>query len=94
MVGGVACNVRLQEMMQLMVQDRTGKGKVCAMDHRYCIDNGAMIAQAGILALQHGVTTPLEDSWCTQRYRTDQAPVPWRKNTLSAADTVEEKTAT
>ena len=94
MVGGVACNVRLQEMMQLMVQDRAGKGKVCAMDHRYCIDNGAMIAQAGILALQHGVTTPLEDSWCTQRYRTDQAPVPWRKNTLSAADTVEEKTAT
>ena len=22
------------------------------MDHRYCIDNGAMIAQAGIMALQ------------------------------------------
>jgi len=83
MVGGVACNVRLQEMMQLMVEDRQPKGKVCAMDHRYCIDNGAMIAQAGIFALQHGHTTPFKDSWCTQRYRTDQAPVPWRKNKLA-----------
>mmetsp|Transcript_17954 Transcript_17954/g.48789 ORF Transcript_17954/g.48789 Transcript_17954/m.48789 type:complete len:395 (-) Transcript_17954:2939-4123(-) len=83
MVGGVACNVRLQEMMQLMVEDRKPKGKVCAMDHRYCIDNGAMIAQAGIFALQHGQTTALKDSWCTQRYRTDQAEVPWRKNKLA-----------
>ena len=85
MVGGVACNVRLQEMMELMVQDRRPKGKVCAMDHRYCIDNGAMIAQAGILALQHGCITPIEDSWCTQRYRTDQAPIPWRKNNLKSS---------
>ena len=23
---------------------------VCAMDHRYCVNNGAMIAQAGLLA--------------------------------------------
>ena len=82
MVGGVACNVRLQEMMELMAQDRRPKGKVCAMDHRYCIDNGAMIAQAGILALQHGYKTQIEDSWCTQRYRTDQASIPWRKNKL------------
>ena len=38
----------LQEMMEDMVDDRKN-GKLCAMDHRYCIDNGAMIAQAGIL---------------------------------------------
>ena len=75
-VGGVGCNKRLQEMMSDMVRDRGGS--VCAMDHRYCIDNGAMIAQAGIFALQHGVMTRLDDSWCTQRFRTDQVRVVWR----------------
>jgi N6-L-threonylcarbamoyladenine synthase len=83
-VGGVGCNKRLQEMMAAMVRDRTNEhekreaGKLCAMDHRYCIDNGAMIAQAGILAFQFGATTNLEDSWCTQRYRTDSAKIIWR----------------
>jgi len=75
-VGGVGCNKRLQQMMQCMVSERGGE--LCAMDHRYCIDNGAMIAQAGILALQHGITTNLEDSTCTQRYRTDQVQTIWR----------------
>ena len=83
-VGGVGCNCRLQEMMQLMVEDRGGT--LCAMDHRYCIDNGAMIAQAGILALQYGKKShddnaqvpDLSDSWCTQRYRTDQVQTIWR----------------
>jgi N6-L-threonylcarbamoyladenine synthase len=40
-VGGVGCNKRLQEMMDQMVKERGGT--VCAMDHRYCIDNGAMV---------------------------------------------------
>lgn len=75
-VGGVGCNKRLQEMMSQMVKERGGT--VSAMDHRYCIDNGAMIAQAGIFALQFGETTPLQDSWCTQRFRTDQVQAIWR----------------
>mmetsp|Transcript_23895 Transcript_23895/g.44414 ORF Transcript_23895/g.44414 Transcript_23895/m.44414 type:complete len:132 (-) Transcript_23895:66-461(-) len=75
-VGGVGCNKRLQEMMTQMVAERGGK--VSAMDHRYCIDNGAMIAQAGIFALQFGESTSIEDSWCTQRYRTDQVQAIWR----------------
>lgn len=84
-VGGVGCNKRLQEMMQEMVLQRGGgdsnnEAKLCAMDHRYCIDNGAMIAQAGILALQFGETTPLSESWCTQRYRTDSSTISWRAN--------------
>jgi N6-L-threonylcarbamoyladenine synthase len=45
LVGGVGCNVRLQDMMGIMVSERGGS--VCAMDERYCIDNGAMIAYAG-----------------------------------------------
>jgi len=76
-VGGVGCNRRLQEMMANMVKDRGGT--LCAMDHRYCIDNGAMIAQAGILALQFGITTELKDTRCTQRFRTDQVKTVWRK---------------
>ena len=77
-VGGVGCNKRLQEMMAIMVQERGGT--LCAMDHRYCIDNGAMIAQAGIFAYQFGERTPLEDSWVTQRYRTDQSNIVWRRS--------------
>jgi N6-L-threonylcarbamoyladenine synthase len=76
-VGGVGCNRRLQEMMACMVSARGGT--LCSMDHRYCIDNGAMIAQAGILSLQYGVTTELRNSQCSQRFRTDQVKTVWRK---------------
>lgn len=62
----VAGNKRLQEMMEIMAKERGGR--VCAMDHRYCIDNGAMIAQAGVLQFQYGELTPLTDATCTQRY--------------------------
>jgi N6-L-threonylcarbamoyladenine synthase len=79
-VGGVGCNRRLQEMMACMVEQRGGS--LSAMDHRYCIDNGAMIAQAGILSLQHGETTEMKDSWCTQRFRTDQVKAIWRPPTV------------
>ena len=64
-------------MMADMVRERGGT--LCAMDSRYCIDNGAMIAQAGIFALQFGQQTKLEDSWCTQRYRTDAVKTIWRE---------------
>ena len=49
-VGGVGCNLRLQEMMKLMCNDRNAI--LFGMDHRYCIDNGAMIAWAGLLLYQ------------------------------------------
>jgi tRNA A37 threonylcarbamoyltransferase TsaD len=44
-VGGVGCNLRLQEMMEIMCCERNAK--LFATDMRFCIDNGAMIAQAG-----------------------------------------------
>lgn len=75
-VGGVGCNRRLQEMMQIMVQERGGT--LSSIDHRYAIDNGAMIGQAGIFALQFGTTTSLSESSCTQRYRTDAVETIWR----------------
>lgn len=75
-VGGVGCNERLQEMMGLMARDRGGS--VFATDERFCIDNGIMIAHAGLLAYETGFTTPLEESTCTQRFRTDEVFVKWR----------------
>lgn len=51
------------------------------IDERYAIDNGAMIAYAG--ALEYMSTkkeTSLQDSWVTQRFRTDEVYVSWRKD--------------
>lgn len=75
-VGGVGCNERLQEMMGLMAKNRGGS--VFATDERFCIDNGIMIAQAGLLAYETGFRTPLEESTCTQRFRTDEVFIKWR----------------
>lgn len=36
--------------------------------HRFCIDNGIMIAQAGLLSYRMGQETPLDKTSCTQRY--------------------------
>ena len=35
---------------------------------RFCIDNGAMIAQAGWEMFRSGCVTSLEETTCTQRY--------------------------
>lgn len=75
-VGGVGCNKRLQEMMGVMAEERGAT--LHATDMRFCIDNGAMIAQAGWEMFRCGVVTPIEDTWCTQRYRTDEVEVVWR----------------
>ncbi len=75
-VGGVGCNERLQEMIQSMADERGGV--IGAMDERYCIDNGAMIAWAGWLLYKTGQITPLEEATFTQRFRTDEVFVTWR----------------
>ncbi|KAF2004431.1 O-sialoglyco protein endopeptidase-like protein [Amniculicola lignicola CBS 123094] len=75
-VGGVGSNLRLQEMMGLMARDRGGM--VFATDERFCIDNGIMIAHAGLLEYGTGVRMPFEESTCTQRFRTDEVFVGWR----------------
>jgi N6-L-threonylcarbamoyladenine synthase len=77
-VGGVGCNERLQEMMGLMARSRGGD--VYATDERFCIDNGIMIAHAGLLEFLSGDKKgmKLEESTCTQRFRTDDVFVRWR----------------
>jgi N6-L-threonylcarbamoyladenine synthase len=75
-VGGVGCNERLQEMMGIMARDRGGE--VYATDERFCIDNGIMIAHAGLLAYKTGFRTSVAESTVTQRFRTDEVEVTWR----------------
>ncbi len=76
LVGGVGCNLRLQEMMDVMCKERGAR--LCATDMRFCIDNGAMIAQAGWEMFRAGVRTEWADTAITQRYRTDDVLVKWR----------------
>ncbi|CAL9101855.1 unnamed protein product, partial [Musa textilis] len=82
-VGGIGCNERLQEMMRVMCSERGGK--LFATDDRYCIDNGAMIAYTGLLAFAHGMTTPLEESTFTQRFRNDLVQAIWRERNIPEA---------
>ncbi len=50
-----------------------------ATDERFCIDNGAMIAQAGYEMFKSNMITPLNQTTVTQRYRTDQVEIKWRE---------------
>ncbi|QLG74754.1 hypothetical protein HG535_0H00800 [Zygotorulaspora mrakii] len=78
-VGGVGCNLRLQEMMQQMCQDRAN-GQVHATDERFCIDNGVMIAHAGLLQYRMGdFVKDLSETVVTQKFRTDEVYVAWRE---------------
>ncbi|GFE54610.1 glycoprotease family protein [Babesia ovis] len=78
-VGGVGCNLRLQAMAHAMAEARGAT--LFPMDERYCIDNGAMIAFAGMMDYFHGlgekVALEPKDVTICQRYRTDQCRVTW-----------------
>ncbi|KAI9837557.1 MAG: putative tRNA threonylcarbamoyladenosine biosynthesis protein kae1 [Sarea resinae] len=95
-VGGVGSNVRLQEMMALMAEERGAS--VFATDERFCIDNGVMIAQAGLCEYgcrgRKGAGGGRDGSevgkkawggewgWgeVRQRFRTDEVFVGWRED--------------
>jgi universal protein Kae1 len=59
LVGGVASNKRLQEMMSKMCEERGAKFYV--VPAKYSSDNGVMIAYAGLLAYKNGFGKPFED---------------------------------
>ena len=63
-------------MMKIMAGERGAT--VCAMDDRYCIDNGAMIAYTGLIEFMANGPTPWEECIFTQRFRTDEVFVKWR----------------
>lgn len=77
-VGGVGCNERLQEMMSSMCKDRGAT--LFATDERFCIDNGVMIAHAGAEMYNSGTKMKWEDTFITQRFRTDEVETTWRED--------------
>ncbi|KAL7176941.1 hypothetical protein ACSBR2_030301 [Camellia fascicularis] len=64
-------------MMRIMCSDRGGS--LFTTDDMYCVDNGAMIVYTGLLAYANGMSTPLEDSTFTQRFRTNEVLAIWRE---------------
>lgn len=52
-------------MMRKMIDERDGR--FYAIDERYCIDNGLMIAHAGLEMYKSGIRFDLADSTITQR---------------------------
>lgn len=64
-------------MMAQMCKERGAH--LFATDERFCIDNGAMIAQAGYEMFKVKMFTEWKDTTVTQRYRTDEVEIKWRE---------------
>lgn len=76
LVGGVGANLRLQEMLRTMCEERGAAFYV--PEPVYLGDNAAMIAYTGRLQLAHGMTLAVADSRVDPDFRIDQVPCPWR----------------
>jgi len=75
LTGGVAANKRLQSMIKVIADEHDARFAVVPKE--YALDNGAMIAWAGVLAFRHGVTVPIEKSFVKLKWRLDEVSVPW-----------------
>lgn len=76
--GGVACNLRLQEMANIMCKERNAKCFI--LPNEYNVDNAAMIAWLGIL--KYKVTKKSDSIKNLDIYpylRTDEIDINWRK---------------
>jgi N6-L-threonylcarbamoyladenine synthase len=62
-------------MLAVIAQEHDAEFSVVPL--QYATDNGAMIAWAGILAYQHGLVVPIEESMVKLRWRVDKVDVPW-----------------
>ncbi|MBI4362263.1 MAG: bifunctional N(6)-L-threonylcarbamoyladenine synthase/serine/threonine protein kinase [Euryarchaeota archaeon] len=75
LAGGVAANLRLQEMCRVMCMERGARFHV--PERRYLGDAGAMIAHTGLVMARHGFTLPVEESGVLPQQRADQVEAPW-----------------
>ncbi|MDK2869942.1 MAG: N6-L-threonylcarbamoyladenine synthase [Pyrococcus sp.] len=75
LVGGVAANNRLREMLKIMAEDRGVKFFVPPYD--LCRDNGAMIAYTGLEMYKAGIKFKLEETIVKQKFRTDEVEIIW-----------------
>jgi N6-L-threonylcarbamoyladenine synthase len=76
-VGGVAANKRLVQMLEIACKRQKGKFYICPV--QFAGDNGAQIAWTGILyynTIKKGVT--IEESFIDQSWRIDTVDVCWR----------------
>lgn len=73
--GGVARNRRLNQMISEMAKEHGIKFFDTPLE--YCMDNGAMIGQAGLLITKYGGVQKIEDTTIDQYYRIDEVKTPW-----------------
>ncbi len=85
LAGGVAANGRLRDMLSVMAEE--SGIDIYLTDRKYCMDNGAMIAQAGMLMFKHGERHSIEDTTVDQRFRVDSVSTPW----INSSDTTEDR---
>jgi N6-L-threonylcarbamoyladenine synthase len=69
LVGGVAANKRLQEMLAIMARERGAKFLVVPQE--YAGDNGTNIAVTGLAAHRRGYDVSVKDSRIRQKWRVD-----------------------
>ena len=74
--GGVACNLRLQEMAKKMCDDRGAKCFIPA--NEFLVDNGAMIAWQGILEYNAGKRMKISETIIKPYQRTDEIEISWK----------------
>ncbi len=74
LVGGVAANKRLQEMMKIMCEERGAK--LYVVPEKYSGDNGVMIAWAGLLAYKSGWKPTFKDR-IKPKWRIDEVEITW-----------------
>jgi N6-L-threonylcarbamoyladenine synthase/protein kinase Bud32 len=77
LTGGVAANKRLQSMIKAIAEEH--HAKFCVVPSEFAVDNGAMIAWAGVLAYRHGLAIPIEKSFVRLRWRLEEVEIPWAK---------------
>jgi N6-L-threonylcarbamoyladenine synthase len=77
LVGGVAANKRMQEMIRIMTDERGAK--MFVVPQEYAGDNGANIAWTGLLTYKKKETVGIEKSNIRQKWRTEDVPIRWMK---------------
>lgn len=77
LIGGVAANKRLGQMLDVMCAERGAK--FFAVPLQYSGDQGVMIAWQGILQHQSGETRTPEQADIAQHERTDEVDVTWHQ---------------
>ncbi len=76
LVGGVAANRRLREMVALISEEQGAK--FSSAPDQYSGDCGAQISWTAILAYRSGVRIDIDTSYVMPKWRLDDVPVPWR----------------